>query len=203
MTSMRVPVLFGIFVVLLALGGVGAWYYLRRTPPAEEREGVASAAPSAVVVESGLRAESATLPGSLPTEAGGPESTATMFPAGGSRRLTVPEASLPPALSAPAAGTTAVGTSTGAQPASRLPMLPTPPAAVEQVAPVPGTIRWQAATALNWVNIRSDARLDASVVGMLTPNQGVEMGDVMRGWRRVRVGAVQGWVDASFLAAKR
>lgn len=59
---------------------------------------------------------------------------------------------------------------------------------------------WTRAVAQSWVNVRGAASLDAAVVGVVTPNTRVELGEVRGGWRRVRSAGFEGWADASFFA---
>lgn len=60
---------------------------------------------------------------------------------------------------------------------------------------------WTRAVAQEWVNVRATASRDAAVVGVVTPNTTVELGETRAGWRRVRSAGVEGWADARFFAA--
>ena len=53
-----------------------------------------------------------------------------------------------------------------------------------------------------YANLRADARFDARIVGVLSPNQRLQVGEVVKGWRRVKTGAAEGWVDAKFLTVR-
>lgn len=60
---------------------------------------------------------------------------------------------------------------------------------------------WTRAVAQEWVNVRATASRNAAVVGVVTPNTSVELGETRAGWRRVRTPGVEGWADARFFAA--
>lgn len=60
---------------------------------------------------------------------------------------------------------------------------------------------WTRAVAQEWVNVRAAASRNAAVVGVVTPNTAVELGETRAGWRRVRTPGVEGWADARFFAA--
>lgn len=80
---------------------------------------------------------------------------------------------------------------------------PTPPTSPALAAPPAlGVVRWRAAVANAYANLRADARFDARIVGVLSPNQRLQVGDVVKGWRRVKTGAAEGWVDAKFLTVR-
>ena len=61
---------------------------------------------------------------------------------------------------------------------------------------------WRAAVANAYANLRADARVDARIVGVLSPNQRLQVGEVVKGWRRVKTGAAEGWADATFLTVR-
>ncbi len=88
----------------------------------------------------------------------------------------------------------------GAAPATAVPgatpSRSTPPARQDRY---PGP--WTRAVAQEWVNVRAAASRDAPVVGVVTPNTAVQLGEVRSGWRRVRSAGVEGWADARFFAA--
>ena len=78
-----------------------------------------------------------------------------------------------------------------------------PPTSPALAAPPPsGVVRWRAAVANAYANLRADARFDARIVGVLSPNQRLQVGEVVKGWRRVKTGAAEGWVDAKFLTVR-
>jgi len=69
------------------------------------------------------------------------------------------------------------------------------PAEVGEVAAAPDSTSWQPAVARTWVNVRSDASLDGEVVGVISPESRALLGATRRGWRRVTLDEVTGWVD--------
>ena len=80
---------------------------------------------------------------------------------------------------------------------------PTSPATLALAAvPASGVVRWRAAVANAYANLRADARVDARIVGVLSPNQRLQVGEVVKGWRRVKTGAAEGWADATFLTVR-
>ncbi len=60
---------------------------------------------------------------------------------------------------------------------------------------------WTRAVAQSWVNVRAAASLSAAIVGVVTPNTRVELGDSRGAWRRVRSAGFQGWADGAFFDA--
>lgn len=60
---------------------------------------------------------------------------------------------------------------------------------------------WTRATARSWVNVRETAMPEAKIVGVVTPNTRVRVGEWRSGWRRVRAAGVEGWADASYFVA--
>ncbi len=75
-----------------------------------------------------------------------------------------------------------------------------PEASVE--TPVaPDSTTWQPAVALTWVNVRSDASLDGEVVGVVSPDSRALLGATRRGWRRITLDDVTGWVDPRLFAS--
>lgn len=69
-------------------------------------------------------------------------------------------------------------------------------AAARERAPYTGP--WTRAVAQSWVNVRASASLSATVVGVVTPNARVELGDSRGAWRRVRSVGFEGWADGAF-----
>jgi hypothetical protein len=62
-------------------------------------------------------------------------------------------------------------------------------------AVAPDSTAWQPAVARTWVNVRSDASLDGEVVGVISPDSRAMLGTTHRGWRRITLDDVSGWVD--------
>ena len=60
---------------------------------------------------------------------------------------------------------------------------------------------WTRATARSWVHVRETAMPEAKIVGVVTPNTRVRVGEWRSGWRRVRAAGVEGWADASYFVA--
>ena len=56
-------------------------------------------------------------------------------------------------------------------------------------------VRWSAARAITYANVRGEASREAAVVGVVTPGAKVELGDERAGWRRVRSAGILGWAD--------
>ncbi|MDP1860347.1 MAG: SH3 domain-containing protein [Gemmatimonadaceae bacterium] len=80
---------------------------------------------------------------------------------------------------------------------------PTSPATLALAAvPASGVETWRAAVANAYANLRADARFDARIVGVLSPNQRLQVGEVVKGWRRVNTGAAEGWADAKYLTVR-
>jgi hypothetical protein len=63
---------------------------------------------------------------------------------------------------------------------------------------VPDTGRWEYATAITWVRMRSAPTPESEVLRMIDSAQRVRLGPPMSGWRPVRVGVDRGWVDGRF-----
>jgi SH3-like domain-containing protein len=55
--------------------------------------------------------------------------------------------------------------------------------------------------AQSWVNVRASASIGAAVVGVVTPNTRVQLGDRRGGWRRVRSAGFEGWADGNLFDA--
>jgi uncharacterized protein YgiM (DUF1202 family) len=60
---------------------------------------------------------------------------------------------------------------------------------------------WQPAVARTWVNVRSDASLEGEVVGVVRPDSRALLGAERRGWRRITLDGVSGWVDPRLFAS--
>lgn len=75
------------------------------------------------------------------------------------------------------------------------PPLPDTPAAPVAAPIVPDSMMWQSAVARTWVNVRSDASPDSEVVGVISPDSRALLGTTRRGWRRITLDDVSGWVD--------
>ncbi|MEP7381396.1 MAG: SH3 domain-containing protein [Gemmatimonadota bacterium] len=71
-----------------------------------------------------------------------------------------------------------------------------PPVTRQPSAPYAGP--WARAVAHSWVNVRASASLSATVVGVVTPNTRVQLGDSRGAWRRVRSAGFEGWADGAF-----
>lgn len=61
---------------------------------------------------------------------------------------------------------------------------------------------WTRAVAQSWVNVRAAASRSAAIVGVVTPNARVELGDSRGAWRRVRSAGFEGWADSAFFDAE-
>ncbi len=72
--------------------------------------------------------------------------------------------------------------------------------AAREAAPYAGP--WTRAVAQSWVNVRAAASLSATIVGVVTPNTRVELGDSRGAWRRVRSAGFEGWADGAFFDAE-
>jgi SH3-like domain-containing protein len=59
----------------------------------------------------------------------------------------------------------------------------------------PDSVTWQPAVARTWVNVRNDASPNGEVVGVISPDSRAMLGTTRRGWRRVALDDVSGWVD--------
>ncbi len=73
--------------------------------------------------------------------------------------------------------------------------LPDTPDAPGEAASAPDSTAWQPAVARTWVNVRSDASPDGEVVGVISPDSRAMLGTTRRGWRRITLDDVSGWVD--------
>ena len=70
--------------------------------------------------------------------------------------------------------------------------MPAPTTSVEDTGP------WETAIATTWVRVRSAPTMESSVLGMVDSAQRVRLGPPKYGWRPIRVGADQGWIDPRF-----
>ncbi len=70
-----------------------------------------------------------------------------------------------------------------------------PPAPARYAGP------WTRAVAQSWVNVRAAAAIGAAVVGVVTPNTRVQLGENRGGWRRVRSAGFEGWADGNLFSA--
>lgn len=73
--------------------------------------------------------------------------------------------------------------------------LPDTPDALVDASVEPDSTAWQPAVARTWVNVRSDASPDGEVVGVISPDSRALLGTTRRGWRRISLDDVSGWVD--------
>lgn len=166
-------------VAALAVGTLFGWWYVRPRPPAT-REVVAA-----------------------PVEVGSPSFPRTENP---SLLLQQDTLSTAPPILAGSATSVAPESATQIVTGSAPDILPaTTTATTPARAPAPSLaagVKWRAAMANAYANVRAEARSDALIVGALSPNQRVQVGEVMKGWRRVKIGAVEGWADAKFLVAR-
>lgn len=60
---------------------------------------------------------------------------------------------------------------------------------------------WVSGLAREWVNVRSSNSPGGEVVGVVTPNTRVQLGELRAGWRRVRSAGVEGWADARYFTS--
>ncbi len=60
---------------------------------------------------------------------------------------------------------------------------------------------WMAGVAREWVNVRASNSPGSEVVGVVTPNTRVQLGELRAGWRRVRSAGVEGWADARYFTS--
>ena len=121
--------------------------------------------------------------------------------------LTAPSRVLAPApsgaLSPAPSGALSPAPSGALSPAPSGALSPTSPATLARAAvPASAVETWRAAVANAYANLRADARVDARIVGVLSPNQRLQVGEVVKGWRRVKTGAAEGWADATFLTVR-
>ncbi|MCC6929709.1 MAG: hypothetical protein IT359_12020 [Gemmatimonadaceae bacterium] len=211
-------------VAVVALLGIGTWQFFARRGGSESRGGeavVAAKAPASVAPEqpgavappavgTPLAATDSTRPDSLlqtavstaPTAQPALHEPAPLPP------VTAPPGQATPAPSSQAAaaamrpgGAAAPPSASATQPATSAPpvppqAIPTGPSAADRYAGP-----WSRAVALEWVNVRGTPAREAAVVGVVTPNTRVLLGDVKAGWRRVRAVGFEGWADARYFAA--
>lgn len=223
-STLPLPILGGIAAVIL-LAGIGYWQYqsrrgggvsggetaavLTQAPPPVAQQPTAVAAPamdsSALAAPDSMRPDStsqATNPIVPAVSAPEPRPTATQLPTNPAVTPTPPVITPAPT---PSAALPRPGGAIATPPVS-------PPKPTAQVAPAPAiptgpsaTDRyagpWSRAVSLEWVNVRGTPARDASVVGVVTPNTRVLLGDVKMGWRRVRAPGFEGWADARYFAA--
>jgi hypothetical protein len=71
---------------------------------------------------------------------------------------------------------------------------------VSQASMSSGSVRWVVATARTWANVRSAADRGSTVVGVITPETRVQLGETRAGWHRLRAGQIEGWVDHRLFA---
>jgi len=186
-------------VAAACIVAIGVWQYRARRPDLLD-PGVSVAAtavippveiplvtPAALAMDSGAIADSLRLAGGravAPGEGRGVDSSA------GTVATTLPPAPAPVVPNPPV----------GARPAATQAVAPTVTG-----TPVPPPTRyagpWTRAVAQSWVNVRSAASLTASVVGVVTPNARVQLGEQRGGWRRVRSAGFEGWADGNLFDA--
>ncbi|HEX4936632.1 MAG TPA: hypothetical protein VFV33_25800 [Gemmatimonadaceae bacterium] len=197
--SFPIPVLIGLAVALVM--AAGGYWWLRSSRDA--RDEVVAVSPSAPAQETGS-------PALVPSEGGvAPDAAdsvrADTIPPGADtsggampqpvQPVVSPTApSTPPAQPPVAAGSTpnALPRATTPPPS---PAIPTGPSSVDRFAGP-----WARGVAIEWVNVRGTPARDAAVVGVVTPNTRVLLGDVRAGWRRVRAPGFEGWADGRFFA---
>lgn len=177
-------------VVLAAcVVGVGVWQYRSRTRPDEqgaEQEARATMSVSpALAAQVTPRVDSSMGGAIAPIDSAGP----VALPADSQRSDTGVSTPSPTAVAAIEAPT---------QP----PALPdSVQRALDRAARAPYSGPWTRAVAQSWVNVRAAASLSAAIVGVVTPNTRVELGDSRGAWRRVRSAGFQGWADGAFFDA--
>ena len=180
-SSSRRPWVLGA-VMLLAVGGATLWYFLGSP---WTRTAVTSPTANPTV-------EAANVPVDVPVDAAGPVGGV----ASDSASTGVPhDNSVAPRAVDSSRSDTAV-----------LAVVPSP-AGVPLAPPVGSAplrldtsiVRWRRGVATTWANVRADARRDAPIITTVSPEQVVQGGDVVQGWRRVRLGTVVGWVDAKLI----
>ncbi|MFN8574423.1 MAG: SH3 domain-containing protein [Gemmatimonadaceae bacterium] len=71
---------------------------------------------------------------------------------------------------------------------------------ISQAMMTPGSVPWVVATARTWANVRSDADRGSTVVGIITPETRVQLGETRAGWHRLRARGIEGWVDHRLFA---
>ncbi len=71
---------------------------------------------------------------------------------------------------------------------------------ISQAVMTRGSAHWVVATARTWANVRSDADRGSNVVGIITPETRVQLGETRGGWHRLRSGRIEGWVDHRLFA---
>jgi hypothetical protein len=75
------------------------------------------------------------------------------------------------------------------------------PGEPDESAGAPDSTTWQPAVARTWVNVRSDASPDGAVVGVISPDSRAMLGTTRRGWRRITLDELSGWVDPRLFSA--
>ena len=188
-----VPALLLGVLVAACVVGVGVWQYRARAGPTPQRQGEAVQSKAPVPGEP-LSGSGTTPP--PPAAAAAPVAVMTPLSDSLARMDSVPASlgggGVLPTPAPPSAS----------PPPVPLPVAP-PPAGAEAAArpsSAPYAGPWTRAVAQSWVNVRGAASIDAAVVGVVTPNARVELGEVRGGWRRVRSAGVEGWADAKFFA---
>lgn len=218
--ALPLPAIGGVVAVLL-LGGIGYWQYQARRGGADSGEAAAvvAAQPPAIAPQDTLPA-TASATDSAGT-AGDTTRPDTAAPAAlpsvpvAQPQAAVPAPTLAPSNVTPTATPSVNPAATATRPGAAVsppPASPTQPAASPLPAPPPAiptgpsaTDRyagpWSRAVALEWVNVRGTPAREAGVVGVVTPNTRVLLGDVKMGWRRVRAAGFEGWADSRYFAA--
>ncbi len=56
------------------------------------------------------------------------------------------------------------------------------------------TAEWIDASAITWVNVRADPARESDIVGVISPDTRVKLGELRAGWYRVRAKGISGWV---------
>jgi Zn ribbon nucleic-acid-binding protein len=206
-------------VVVLAVAAVGSWQW---------RAAKGRAAAAALADSMGATELASTAAGevAVPTPAlPGPTATPLTSPDSGAADSAaepgeepdtadaLPARATPPA--AGAAGTSATAAPTGASPppsALRAPAGVASPGAAPGSGPggaqskPPRTAPryagpWSSGMAREWVNVRASNSPASEVVGVVTPNTRVQLGELRAGWRRVRSAGVEGWADARYFTS--
>ncbi len=56
------------------------------------------------------------------------------------------------------------------------------------------TADWIDASAITWVNVRADPARESDIVGVISPDTRLKLGELRAGWYRVRARGISGWV---------
>jgi len=179
-------------VLAVCVVGVGVWQYRSRTRPAEqgaEQEARATMSVSpALAAQVTPRVDSSMGGAIVPLDSAADRAAA---PAGSLRGDVAVAAPSPTAVTAVEAPAQPQALPDSVQRALER--------AARLTAPYSGP--WTRAVAQSWVNVRAAASLSAAIVGVVTPNTRVELGDSRGAWRRVRSAGFQGWADGAFFDA--